>query len=537
MSAALWLLLQGCDTPVPAQVVAEPAPPELVALPAPRLLRRISLDLRGTLPSTEDLDTVEADPSQLRSLAAQYMEGEGFEDRLVSLLAERWHTVMDKYEVGATDYGLAEYDADRFNHSVGEEPLRLIAHVVAEDRPWSEIVTADYTMLNELMADMWPVEYPEGATGWLETHYTDGRPAAGVLATNGFYWRYVTNISNKSRGRVAAISRLLLCTDMLGRPIEFARNDTIDPETAIKTEPGCVTCHATVDPIAASMFGFWWTIQYNPWEMQSYHPERERLGPELLDTSPGWYGTPTGGLVDLGWYISEDPRFNHCAAQSFAEQYWRRPADLTDYDTIDTLWSTFEANGTTAKGLILDILETKQYTAESFTPDASLSTQEREVVDRLLSPNQQRLAFEDLAGLDWKQRNFVGLENDFLGYRVLAGGVDGYSVTSAQASPGLTWELVNKRFAQAAAEMLVERDLDAAVPAVLTVRADERPGETGFDDQLRALYWRLFAIRADDAWVAEAGALWTAVHILEGEESAWGALIEAMLRDPEFVSY
>ena len=537
MSAALWMLLQGCDTPKPTPVVAEAAPAELVALPAPRLLRRISLDLQGTLPSTEELDAVEADPTQLRAFTSQYMASENFEDRLVGLLAERWHTVMDAYEVAATDYGLEDPDTDRFNHSIGEEPLRLIAHVVAEDRPWSEIVTADYTMLNEMMAELWPVEYPEGATGWQETHYTDGRPAAGVLATNGFYWRYVTNISNKSRGRVAAISRLLLCTDILGRPIEFTRNDTIDPETAIKTVPGCVTCHAAVDPIAASMFGFWWTIQYNPWEMQSYHPERERLGPELLDTTPGWYGTPTGGLVDLGWYISEDPRFNHCAAQSFAEQYWRRPADLTDYDTIDTLWSTFEANGATPKGLILDVLETKQYTAESFTADASAATQEREVVERLLSPNQQRLALEDLAGLDWRQRNYVGLENDILGYRVLGGGVDGYSVTSAQGSPGLTWELVNKRFAQAAAETLVLRDLDAEAPTVLTAKGEDRPGDPVFDEQLRTLHWRLFAARADDAWVVETGALWTAVFAVEGEASAWMAVIEAMLRDPEFVSY
>ena len=534
MIAALALFLSACDT---AEEAAVAAPVELVALPAPRLLRRISIDLRGTLPSEADLDAVEADPERLREFAAEYLNSETSEDRLVSMLAERWHTVLDQYEVWYNDYGLEEFEADRFSHSVGEEPLRLISHVVAQDRPWSEVVTADYTMSNDLLATNWPVDYPEGKTGWQEARYTDGRPAAGVLATNGFYWRYVTNISNKSRGRVAAISRLLLCTDILGRPVEFKRNNTLDPEEAIKSEPGCVTCHATVDPIAASMFGFWWTIQYNPWEMQNYHPERERLGPALLDTEPGWYGTQTGGLVDMGWYISNDPRFDHCAAQSFAEQYWHRPSDLTDYETIDALWVDFEAQGTTPQRLILNVLETDQYRAGGLTKDATEATREREVTERLLTPNQQRLLLNELTGLDWRQLNYDALENDVYGYRVLAGGVDGYSVTSAQATPGLTWELVNKRFAEAAAEVLIDRDLGAEAPGVLTVSAEARPGEEAFDDQLRHLHWRLFAVRADDAWVAETGALWSAVYAIEGAESAWEGVVEAMLRDPSYVSY
>ena len=32
---------------------------------------------------------------------------------------------------------------------VGEEPLRLMAHVAVNDLPWSDIVTADYTMADE----------------------------------------------------------------------------------------------------------------------------------------------------------------------------------------------------------------------------------------------------------------------------------------------------------------------------------------------------------------------------------------------------
>lgn len=536
MIAILLATLSGCDTETPETAVVD-APVELVSLEAPRLLRRISLDLRGTLPPIDELDRVEADPTQVPVLAATYLADPNFEDRLVSLLAERWHTVLDVYEVNSGDYRLDAAFADGFAHAVGEEPLRIIAHVVANDLPYAEIVTADYTMADPILGSVWPLERASEELGWTQAWYTDLRPAAGVLATNGFYWRYVTNVSNKSRGRVAAISRLLLCTDMLGRPVNFERSQSLDPEEAIRTEPGCVTCHATVDPMAASMFGFWWTIQYNPYEMQTYHPERERLGPELLLTQPGYYGTPMAGLVDLGWYLSEDPRFNRCAAESYAEQLWRRPADITDYETIETLRADFEAQGTHPQALILDVLATPQYAAGGFTADASEDARTREVVERLLSPNQQRLLFEELAGLEFTQFDHVGLENDVAGYRVLAGGVDGYSVTSPQAIPGLTWELVNKRIAQASAELIVERDLTHADAKVLPIGAEVRPGEAAFDDQLAALHWRLFAIRADEVWAAEMAALWTEVEAIEGSTSAWEAVLEACFRDPLFVAY
>ncbi|MBM4369320.1 MAG: hypothetical protein FJ102_24115 [Deltaproteobacteria bacterium] len=515
------ILFLACAPGVTVDSAPEAEVSPLVPLDAPRLLRRVSLDLRGTLPSVAELDAVEADPSALESIVPGYLESATTEDRLVSLLAERWHTVLDAYEVGTGDYGLPMEENDNFAHAVGEEPLRLVARVVTDDLPYSTIVTADYTMANELLAGIWPIDYPEGSEGWVASRYTDGRPAAGVLSTNGFYWRYVTNTSNKNRGRVAAISRLLLCADVLSRPVVFERSDDPDPETAVRTEPTCLACHAALDPVAAGLFGFWWTIQYNPYEMQVYHPERERLGTELLGTEPGWYGIPTSGLVDMGWYIARDPRFARCAAESWASSLWRRPVTIDDYATVETLRANYVASEESPRSLLLDVLATAEYRAD----DA-----------RLLSPNQQRLLLEDLVGLDWTETQARGLENDLTGYRVLAGGVDGYSVTRPQAEPGLTWMLVNQRVAQMAACTLVARDLDQPGAESLTVPSTAAPGDDAFDAQLRALYWQLYAERPGDDWVVDTGALWTAVAAEEGAAEAWMAVIEAMLRDPLMVT-
>ena len=66
--------------------------PDLVPLDSPRLLRRVSLDLRGMLPSQAELDAVEKDPKALNGIRADYLEDPAFQERLVQIFAERWHT-------------------------------------------------------------------------------------------------------------------------------------------------------------------------------------------------------------------------------------------------------------------------------------------------------------------------------------------------------------------------------------------------------------------------------------------------------------
>ena len=75
------LLLLSCNGPE-----AE-APGALIttALDAPRLARRLSLDILGVLPTTEELDAVEADPSALEDLRDKWLQDPRFEARLVDL--------------------------------------------------------------------------------------------------------------------------------------------------------------------------------------------------------------------------------------------------------------------------------------------------------------------------------------------------------------------------------------------------------------------------------------------------------------------
>ena len=136
-------------------------------------------------------------------------------------MAEQWLTRVDSFNLSHVDYRLSEDAAFEFLRSVGEEPLQLMAYVGTQDLPWTEVVTADYTMANELLLDIWPLEDLAGGTGWRPARYTDGRPAGGVVMSNGLWWRYYTTPNNYNRSRAAALSRLFLCEDFLLRPIKF----------------------------------------------------------------------------------------------------------------------------------------------------------------------------------------------------------------------------------------------------------------------------------------------------------------------------
>lgn len=512
-------------------------------LDAPRLLRRMSLDLRGVLPSVDELDAVEADPALVADLRDTWLDDPLLEERLVHLLAERWHTRTDAFDIEHYDYGFEDHEAYAWYRSVGEEPLRLMARVVVEDRSWTEVVTADTTVANELLGAHWPLDYPEGETGWQEVAYTDGRPAAGVLATNGLWWRYSTSAFNQNRGRAAAMTRLLICEDVLSRPVSFADAPNLlsDEGTAeaIATEPACVSCHATLEPIAATLYGFFPLEQYNVAEVDTYHPERELQGEADLGVTRAWYGTPVDGLGELGQVIAEDPRFARCAAESFAAALWRREVALDEQAHIDALRDELVLADGRIKPLLRAITQTPAYRAGSLSDDAPADLLDRERTIRLLPPDVLRSSLEALTGFRWTTGDVPLLDEDSDGVRILAGGVDGEEVQTPQEEPGLTWALVGAELAEGAAAHAVETELVAEEPGVQLfagLTLDDRPGDTPFDGTLEQLIWQTTATRPDAQRLDELHQLWLAMEADAGAAEAWTALLTLLLRDPEMVT-
>lgn len=512
------------------------------------LLFRASLDLRGVLPTLAEIEAVEADPGSVDDVIVGFLDDPRFEERMVDFWAEITLTKADFFFFQANDFGRSDEAA--FARAVGEEPARLMARITATGTPWTDLVTADWTMANTLLTDVWPVERtgePNDA-GWFAAQYTDGRPAAGILSANGLWWRYQSTDSNANRKRANQVSRILLCNDYLLRPIDFDRDvNLLDADAvndAIQTDPGCVNCHASLDPIASYLFGFWAFNNQSWLDSTTYHPAREQLWQSYTEVPPAWYGQPGSSLVDLGNQIAGDPRFPQCAVQRVYTGLLRREDALSDTTTLTQHREAFLAGDLSMKALFASVLADPRYRAADTTHPAVES--EGAVPTKLLTASQLASAMEDLTGFHWTYADYEMMETDLIGVRTLAGGADGQTVTRSARTPNATMLLVQERLAEAGASALLvdEIPLNPSERALFTeidfTETPDNDGRSAMIAQIQRLHLRLFGDRvdADGEEVTANLALWQDLLEATGDPGlAWMGLFTALLRDPDFLLY
>ena len=546
LSALAASLTSGCggDPADPVEPAAAQPAEALAPMSAERLLVRLSLDLRGVRPSTAELERVEADPDAVEALVEAYLADARFAERVVAIFSEIYLTRSDYFYLEADDFGIADYPG--FNRAVGEEPLRLLAEVARSDRPWTDIVTADWTAANDLLVRAWPLTFddPDGAD-WRVARYTDGRPAAGVLSTNGLWWRYLSTDSNANRGRANQISRILLCNDYLTREIDFDRDlNLLDEQAisdAIRYDPACSNCHNSLDPLAAYLYGFWAYAPDSYLEMSSYHPDREHLYDDYLGVAPSYYGEPGDSLADLGQQIAADPRFPACAVEQVFGAMLDRAVGVDDMDALTGHREAFLDGGLTLRSLFASVVGDARYRAADTDDEAALSAGAATL--KIASPDLLASQIENLTGFAWTYAGYDMMGTDQVGLRTLAGGADGASVVRNAANPNATILLVQERLAEAAASYAVAQDLTSpAGERRLFVEADLSAAPEGDQAvaQIVHLHWRIFGQRVDDDGeeVAANLDLLADLHAASSDPAdAWAGLLSALLRDPDFLLY
>ncbi|MBX2796394.1 MAG: DUF1592 domain-containing protein [Myxococcales bacterium] len=539
----MFLLLAACtgSTEQPGSEPSTPTLGEVVEHAAEDQLIRASLDLRGVRPTIAELDRLDADPSQLDVLIDEYLADERFGARVADLFSEVYLTRTETFFINFAGFDLQGYTFPQIVESIGEEPLQILAEVARDDLPITDLVTADWTMANDVLARMYPTDYPPGETGWRRVHYTDSRPAAGVLATNGMWWRYQSTDSNANRKRANTTSRIFLCHDYLTRPIEFDRNiNLLDEEAisdALRTDPGCVNCHVSLDPMSAYFFGFWWYGDTSG-EASTYHPAREREWTDYLGTAPAYFGDPGSSLADLGRQIAGDNRFPECMVEHVTELLLRRDAQLLDFQRLTEHREALLQGGLALKPLFASVVRSPEYRAAT---DSGLPGTQMPL--KMATPALLGSQVEDLTGFDW--RTFGGsdlLLTDNAGFLTLAGGADGtYSVKNS-TTPNTTLVLVQERLAEAASDYAVQQALAGEGDLLQGLSFDATPDtdRASMVAMVQRLHLRMFGNRvAEDGPEVEANLqLWSDLYALEGRtDRAWAGVLSALLRDPDILFY
>ena len=115
--------VEAVDGPEPTDTGAteEDAPTEHMDMDA-AWLRRVSIDLRGFPPTEAELDALESEPESWGTLRDDYLEQEHLTERLVHLLAERWHTRVDVFDIEVFDYGLKRQGCSGVQLQLDEPP-------------------------------------------------------------------------------------------------------------------------------------------------------------------------------------------------------------------------------------------------------------------------------------------------------------------------------------------------------------------------------------------------------------------------------
>jgi hypothetical protein len=263
---------QNIDACPPSEGFANPYEGTLELLSWTETLRKASLELTGKLPTERQQQTTAQHGQQgLEESLAEIMREERFFDRVIELYND--HFLTDKYLGRENAIELLDEEvypnlrwferkypdddetAELTNDSLAREPLELIAHVVRNEKPFTEILTANYTMANGYSAlslvglpDV-PLGIGESPENFREVQIP-GIPHAGILTSAMFLNRFPTSDTNinRHRSRMAYWFFLDIDINQFGnRPVDasadFGENPTL-------TNPNCTVCHTTMDPVA-----------------------------------------------------------------------------------------------------------------------------------------------------------------------------------------------------------------------------------------------------------------------------------------------
>lgn len=542
-------LLCGCSSSAP-EPPADPAAEARYLSPVDRLTR-LSMALKGTRPSPDELRAVDADPEAIGDLVDAYLESDEFgatiRDVHNEALLVRASVRPDLFGFPAVGT-LSGRKGQEITASVQEAPLRLIEHVVREDRPYTEIVTADYLLADEHVATVWGLAYDGDGTEWKQTHWADGRPAAGILSDSMLLMRHKSTESNANRGRANAISKALLCYDFASREVsidtsvDLSSNDAVND--ALTKNPACVSCHQALDPLASFFSGhspgFVVTGQIQSYPFQAYRLSAENDWQDTSGRAPGYFGLPGDRLDDLGARIAADPRFPLCAVKRLYAHFHQVDLDDVPLEVSTDLQRRFVDGGFRVKSLVRDIVMADDFRALEL-PGGSAG---------YLKAGPERLAraIHHLTGYRWEVSDptlgTLDLATDsLLGFAVLAGGIDSFFATRPSHAVGATASLVLQRFAASAANHVVDSDLatsDLAGRKLLGLASGDETDPDAVRRQLVELHLRFFGeVVADDSpQVDETHALFADTLARTGDVArAWKVTLTAMLQDFRIAFY
>ncbi len=444
-------------------------------------LRKASLALAGRLPTPEEVERVrDLGIESLEPVLDEMMQEEEFHERLVELwndilLTDRYLPNSDAIDLlDATAYPNAYWfndlpdgvsDEQRFYANVGvaRENLHLIQYLVANDLPFTGVVTADYVVLNPGAAKTYGVfddiSWTDANDPWelqpatLKSAAGVPLPHAGVMSSAMFLNRFPTTETNRNRHRARMTLLFFLATDILRvgeRPVDADSISNLPNPTMNAND--CKGCHSVIDPIAGTYQNWSAGGTYSPPE-EGWYGDMRLPGFEGADLPEGDYPT---SIQWLGQQIAADDRFAVSVVQIMYRGITGREAlvepndpSMDDYgadlaafkvqqQVLAEIASKFRDNSYNLKTVIKELVKSPYFRARNTSETSEDRLMELADVGtaKFLTPEQLHRKIEAVTGYPW--RNGVnGVDYLLSGneYRIFYGGIDSNSITERIDEP------------------------------------------------------------------------------------------------------
>lgn len=466
-------------------------------------LRKATLALAGRLPTIDEENLVQAQSWEGVDLVLDaVMQEDTFYDRIREVyndkfLTDRYYNGTDAIDLlDGEDYpsayffdglpdGERENVAGAANRGLAREPIELIIHTLRNGLPYTEVLTADYTMVNWASAQTLGVQAnftTERNDGEFVAAKVPGIPHAGVLTTVTFLNRFPTTDTNRNRHRSRMLHELFLATDVqaLGnRPVDAT---AITGHNPTMNDPNCTICHEVIDPAAGA---------FQNWDdMGRFRPPELGWFPDMLPAGFGTEQMPSDQALTgaLAWTVREvvqDPRFAlapvHIMFEGLSGQKpLKEPDDPTaeDYlgaitaaqvqrEEFDRIGQAFIDSNYDLKVVVKEIVKSNYYRAYNFSDEGL----EEEVVKqrrfelaetgmgRLLTPENLNRKIAATTGYPWRG-GFDGADYliDDDNYMIFYGGIDSQDVTTRITAPNGVMANVAKRMGNEMSCLSVPQD-------------------------------------------------------------------------------
>jgi hypothetical protein len=461
------------------------------------LLRRLTLSLAGRLPLKTELETIKN--TGLRGIDG-VLDGIMTEDSFYERLKEGFNDIFltngydgngelilsynhfEKSRLWYQKYDLSHIKdeeerkealyalAREYRKAIRGEPLELIANVVRNDLPFTEIMTADYMMVTPYSArgygiferikerfkdfddpfEYLPAKLPalKARNGKVQESKTGFYPHAGILSTFQYLRRYPTTETNRNRLRARMYYQHFLGIDVMELADQVADAAAIDSKykTPWMEAADCVVCHRTIDPVAGLFQDFYndeghFGPRQDGWFKDMFVPglEGEDLPKEEKWRSLQWLASRTAkdprfaiAMTEHVWYVLTG-RMALRPPKNIDDPFFtarRRAYKMQRFEIADIAKRFAQANFN-LKLVFKELAKSPFYRADGL--DAAIANPDRKAelhdigLARLLAPEQLERKIEALLGTRWGK-----VEKEM---KVLYGGIDSKSVTERLTEP------------------------------------------------------------------------------------------------------